>query len=99
MGSTCAWLPTMVRFLTTALGTQSWFAERSMDGRCSNELQRSVPRAKRWTERNEVIRGFARWLGFRRTGPFIDEAARSLINGLIRDGRLESHGSQIRHMG
>src|SRR5262249_26099104 len=39
-----------------------------------------------WMERNESIRRFARWLGFRRTGPFIDEAARSLINGLIRDG-------------
>jgi hypothetical protein len=51
-----------------------------------------------WTERDDVIRGFARWLGFRRTGPFIDEAARSLINGLIRDGRLESHGSQIRRV-
>ena len=51
-----------------------------------------------WTERGESIRRFARWLGFRRTGPFIDEAARSLINGLIRDGRLESHGSQVRRL-
>jgi hypothetical protein len=52
-----------------------------------------------WAERDESIRRFARWLGFRRTGPSIDEAARSVINGLIRDGRLESNGSQIRRRG
>jgi hypothetical protein len=52
-----------------------------------------------WTERENSIRRFARWLGFRRTGPSIDETARSLINGLIRDGRLESKGSQIRRGG
>jgi hypothetical protein len=50
-------------------------------------------------DRDESIRRFARWLGFRRTGPFIDDAARSVINGLIRDGRLESNGSQIRRRG
>ena len=37
-----------------------------------------------WAERDESIRRFARWLGFRHTGPSIDEAARSVINGLIR---------------
>jgi hypothetical protein len=52
-----------------------------------------------WAERNDNIRRFARWLGFRRTGPSIDEAARSVINGLIRDGRLETNGSQIRRRG
>src|SRR5262249_24891079 len=50
-------------------------------------------------ERDESIRRFARWLGFRRTGPSIDYAARSVINGLIRDGRLESYGSQLRRRG
>jgi SOS-response transcriptional repressor LexA len=49
-----------------------------------------------WKEREEAIRGLARWLGFRRTGPTIDETARSLINGLIREDRLESSGSLIR---
>ena len=49
-----------------------------------------------WTEREDAIRGFARWLGFRRTGQAIDERARSLINGLIREGRIESDGSLIR---
>jgi AIPR protein len=52
-----------------------------------------------WTEREYSIRRFARWLGFRRTGPFIEQSARSVINGLIRDGRLESNGSQIRRRG
>jgi hypothetical protein len=52
-----------------------------------------------WTEREDSIRRFARWLGFRRTGPSIYDAARSVINGLIRDGRLESNGSQIRRRG
>jgi hypothetical protein len=56
-------------------------------------------RGRTWLDRDENIRRFARWLGFRRTGPFIDDAARSLKNGLIRDGRLESHGSQIRRTG
>ncbi len=49
-----------------------------------------------WTEREEAIRAFARWMGFRRTGPSIDETARSLINGLIRSARIESEGTQIR---
>ncbi|MRD47436.1 hypothetical protein GHT07_09115 [Caenimonas koreensis DSM 17982] len=51
---------------------------------------------RRWTDRDEAIRGFARWLGFRRTGPTIDETARSLINGLLREGRLESQGNEVR---
>jgi hypothetical protein len=49
-----------------------------------------------WIEREDAIRAFARWLGFRRTGPTIDETARSLINGLIREGRLESDATQVR---
>jgi hypothetical protein len=52
-----------------------------------------------WAERNDSIRRFSRWLGFRRTGPSIDDTARSVINGLIRDGKLESNGSQIRRRG
>jgi hypothetical protein len=52
-----------------------------------------------WTERSESIRMFARWLGFRRTGPYIEDAAKSLINGLIREDRLESDGSEIRRRG
>jgi len=52
-----------------------------------------------WAERDESIRRFARWLGFRRTGPSIDDAARSIINGLIRDDRLERNGPLIRRRG
>jgi hypothetical protein len=51
---------------------------------------------RQWTEREDAARAFARWLGFRRTGRIIDETAKSLINGLLREGRLESSGSQIR---
>ncbi len=52
---------------------------------------------------NEIVKGkrsitadtalrLARWLGFRRTGKIIDESARSLINGLLREGSLEKDG-------
>jgi hypothetical protein len=51
---------------------------------------------RQWVERDDAIRAFARWMGFRRTGQVIDETARSLINGLLREGRLERNGSQIR---
>jgi hypothetical protein len=50
----------------------------------------------RWTDRDEAVRQLARWLGFRRAGPAIDEAARSLINGLLREDRLEADGDAIR---
>lgn len=52
-----------------------------------------------WTERDDAIQAFARWMGFRRTGATIDETVRSLINGLLREHRLESDGSQIRRTG
>ena len=51
---------------------------------------------RQWIERDDAIRAFARWMGFRRTGPAIDDAARSLINGLLREERLERDRSQIR---
>jgi hypothetical protein len=51
---------------------------------------------RQWVEREDAVRAFARWMGFRRTGPTIDDMARSLINGLLREDRLESGGSQIR---
>ncbi len=47
-------------------------------------------------KREDAIRAFARWMDFRRTGPSIDEVSRSLINGLIKGGRLESDGPSIR---
>ncbi|OGO25000.1 MAG: hypothetical protein A2W33_01260 [Chloroflexi bacterium RBG_16_52_11] len=51
---------------------------------------------RRWVERADAYRLFARWMGFRRTGRSIEETAKSLVNGLIRDGRIESDGSRIR---
>jgi type I restriction enzyme, S subunit len=47
---------------------------------------------RRWITRDDAIRAFARSLGCARTGEQIDHAARSLINGLLREGRLESDG-------
>jgi hypothetical protein len=51
---------------------------------------------RHWVEREDSIRGFARWLGFRRTGVAIEDVSRSLINGLLREVRLESDGFRIR---
>ena len=51
-----------------------------------------------WTEREEASKNFARWLGFARTGPAIVQTARSLINGLLREGRLEANGRNIRRL-
>lgn len=51
-----------------------------------------------WIERDEATRLFARWLGYARTGPIIEDTARSLINGLIREGRLEKDGDRIRRV-
>ena len=51
---------------------------------------------RNWLERDDAIRLFARWLGYARTGPVIEEIARSLINGLLREGRLEKEGDRLR---
>jgi hypothetical protein len=49
-----------------------------------------------WIDREEAVRCFARFLGYARTGPVLEDTARSLMNGLIRDGRLESDGPNLR---
>jgi SOS-response transcriptional repressor LexA len=49
-----------------------------------------------WKARADAIRDLARWLGFRRTGSVIDETLRSVINGLIREDRLETERDLIR---
>ncbi len=49
-----------------------------------------------YVERADAIRAFARWLGYARTGDKIEANALSLINGLLREGRLEASGSMIR---
>lgn len=49
-----------------------------------------------WVERPEAIRRMAAWLGFRRTGSNITKAGKSIINGLLREGRLEARGSEVR---
>lgn len=48
-----------------------------------------------WIVREDAIRAFARWAGFGRVGDVIDQTARSLINGLIREGRVETDGPEL----
>jgi hypothetical protein len=48
-----------------------------------------------WIVREDAIRSFARWAGFGRVGDVIDQTARSLINGLIREGRVETEGPEL----
>jgi len=54
----------------------------------------SIGRA--WVERDEAVRAFTRFMGFRRAGEKIQDTVRSLINGLLREDRLESDGQLIR---
>jgi hypothetical protein len=49
-----------------------------------------------WTEREEAVRAAARHLGFRRTGPAIRDAFKSVITVAIRRGLLERDGERIR---
>lgn len=51
---------------------------------------------RQWVEREEATSALARWMGFKRTGSRIEEVTGSLINGLLREGRLERDGSRIR---
>jgi hypothetical protein len=46
-------------------------------------------------ERDTAIRDFFHWFGFGRTGPIIEGTASSLINGLLREGRLEANRAEI----
>jgi len=48
-----------------------------------------------WVTREDAIRAFSRWAGFGRVGKVIDQTARSLINGLIREERVESDGPEL----
>lgn len=51
---------------------------------------------RKWMPRTEAAQAFARWLGFARTGATIATTAASLINGLLRERRIESDGAFIR---
>jgi hypothetical protein len=56
------------------------------------KLQFLASIGRSWIERDDAIQNFCRWMGFRRTGQIIDETARSVINGLLRESRLEADG-------
>ncbi len=48
-----------------------------------------------WVGREDATTASARWTGFRRTGSKIEEVADSLINGLLREERLDKDGTRI----
>ncbi len=48
-----------------------------------------------WVARDEAIRRLGRWLGFARTGAEMMKEGRSLINGLLRTGDIESEGREM----
>lgn len=49
-----------------------------------------------FVQREDAIRGLARWMGYARTGAVIVDTAKSLINGLLRECRLEARGEEIK---
>ena len=73
------------------LGFRS-FAEYPRDT-LKEAFESAIGRA--WVTREDVIRAFARRTGFARVGEVIDQTARSLINGLIREGRVEADGPDL----
>jgi type I restriction enzyme S subunit len=48
-----------------------------------------------WIKSDDAVENFRRWMGFRRTGPVIDETVRSVIQGLLRESRLEADGPNL----
>jgi hypothetical protein len=83
--------PEGLRLLTRAIGD---YTREELQAQFLASLQ-----GRAWTAQEEAIRAFARWLGFHRTGPAIAETAAATIRTLIRQGRLERHGSLIRRCG
>jgi type I restriction enzyme S subunit len=49
-----------------------------------------------WTEREDALVQFTRWMGYGRIGAAIEDKVRSLIHGLLLERRLESEGTRIR---
>lgn len=80
-------------------GSDGWvLATRSIDDYDRNFLKTALKNAtgRTWTKEEEAIRSATRWLGFRRTGPNIEKALRSAINGAIRQNVLERNGAMLR---
>jgi hypothetical protein len=81
-------------------GGELCLVARSIDDYERDDLKEQLLAAlgKSWTGRDEAPQLLARWLGFRRTGHKIEEAVKSLINGLLREGRLEKDGARVRRV-
>lgn len=50
----------------------------------------------RYVKREKAARVLAQWMGFSIICPVIEDTVRSLINGLLRENRLEARGHEIR---
>ncbi|MCE5187490.1 MAG: hypothetical protein LLF76_15320 [Planctomycetaceae bacterium] len=53
---------------------------------------------RNWIDRYEAMQAAARYLGFTRTGPAIQDLLKSVINGLIRQSRLQTNGPELRRL-
>lgn len=51
-----------------------------------------------WVERDDALQAFKAWMGYGRLGAVIENTARSLVQGLLQQRRLEAQGSQIRRV-
>jgi type I restriction enzyme S subunit len=92
-------LPTAARrHIAWYSGTEVWIATRTITDYTRDELKDYFLAAigSTWHDRPEAIRLATRYLGFTRTGPNIEDTWKSIINGLIRTGQLDSDGSRIR---
>jgi hypothetical protein len=59
------------------------------------QLRLELVQKRQWIEREEAVREFTRWMGFSRTGPVIEDTSRSVINGLLRESRLQADGPNL----
>ncbi len=87
------------RGIVSIAGVQVALVTGSIEDYGRAELKRHFLAAlpgRAWVERTDAIRGMAAWLGFRRVGSNITKAGKSVINGLLREGRLEARGSEVR---
>lgn len=87
-----------MRRISDRKGNVLFLATTSIDDYDLEDVKKYLLAAvgSRWTDRTQVARLVARYLGFRRTGQKIEDKVKSAINGCIRQGRLESDSGMVR---
>lgn len=70
---------------------------RTLDGHAREQLKRQFTAAmgRGWVTREEAVQRFTRWMGFSRTGAAIADTCRSLIRGMVREGRVHKDGDSL----